>query len=168
MALQDSFATGVAMGMPQRWSESDTAINGHFCSSTRAKRMDGEKGPCVSLIAVSGGDVTFSRALSTLNIRNWRMRVKGAILGGIVNQASRAFQAWLSYQLFKGTNTDNGTGHEKENTHPCWSWPRLVWFVSPGPWPRGNRILGEPRRTSVYFWQCVIQISETWVRGAPI
>lgn len=31
-----------------------------------------------------------------------------------MNQASRVFQAWLSYQLFKGTNTNNGTGHEKE------------------------------------------------------
>lgn len=33
---------------------------------------------------------------------------------GFVNQTSRVFQVWLSYQLCKGTNINNGTGHEKE------------------------------------------------------
>lgn len=33
---------------------------------------------------------------------------------GIMNQGSRAFQPRLSYQLVKGTNSNNRTGHEKE------------------------------------------------------
>lgn len=33
---------------------------------------------------------------------------------GTMNQGSRVFQSPLSYQLFKGTNSNNRTGHEKE------------------------------------------------------
>lgn len=43
------------------------------------------------------------------------MTVEGLVtVLGFVNQDKREFQTFSNYQLFKETNTNNGTGHEGE------------------------------------------------------
>lgn len=100
---------------------------------------------------------------------NWRMGVKG--LEPFLDLWNRSWGCsrhdWVINYL-KRTNTNNRIGHEKGNTHPCWSWPRLVWFVSLGCDREETGLWGEPRSAILYLWQCVIQIGETWVTQAPI
>lgn len=90
---------------------------------------------------------------------NWTMRVKRCRNHFWISES--VLEDWVINYL-KGTNTNNRTGHKKETPiHVGRGHALYGWAVT-------ERKQDSGRATIVYFWQCVIQIRETWVTQASI